>query len=167
MTPFANAEMSVACGAASGCIPGAGAPGKPYARANKFRIGGMTSDPTMTPASNATCCFQGVAPTSWPVFKSCKLSFAIVATHNRIAVTNNEYATSACPSATTFEPASASSNNDAPITARIAKPETGLFEEPINPAIYPHAAATANPATTTYATPPATNAAVRPAGTAP
>ncbi len=39
----------------------------------------------MTPMISATCCFQGVASTSWPVLRSCRLLFAIVATaeHDR------------------------------------------------------------------------------------
>ena len=39
----------------------------------------MTTEPKRTPIMRATCCFQGVAPTSWPVFKSWRLSFEIVA----------------------------------------------------------------------------------------
>ena len=40
----------------------------------------------VTPASNAICWRQGVAPTSWPVFKSCKLLLELHATAKRMAV---------------------------------------------------------------------------------
>ena len=32
--------------------------------------GGITSEPKITPMTSATCCLHGVAPTSWPVFRS-------------------------------------------------------------------------------------------------
>lgn len=58
MTPFASAEISVACGAGSGCataLARLGAPANPYAWLSKSRIGGMTSAPITTPMTSATC----------------------------------------------------------------------------------------------------------------
>src|SRR3954467_3952733 len=50
----------------------------------------MTIAPAMTPMMSATCCFHGVASTSWPVFKSCKLLLAIAATLKITAVEEGE-----------------------------------------------------------------------------
>ena len=44
---------------------------------------------------SAICWRIGDAPTSWPVFRSCRLSFEIVAQAKTIAVTNSANATSA------------------------------------------------------------------------
>lgn len=137
ITPFASAEISVACGAGSGCMPACtpGAPTKPYARLSRLRIGGITSAPTATPATSAICCRHGVASTSWPVLRSCKLSFEIVATQSSTAVTNSAYAIiCGTPGAPALR-AIASTTSDAPSTERIASPETGLFDDPIKPAM--------------------------------
>ena len=56
----------------------------------------MIAAPAITPITSATCCFHGVASTSWPVFRSCRLLLAMVATANTTAVTNSAKATSAC-----------------------------------------------------------------------
>ena len=73
----------------------------------------------------------------------------MVATLSRMAVTNRAKATSAvCPPGPAARPASTSSSAPAPSTARIASPETGLLDEPISPAMYPHTDATTKPATT-------------------
>ena len=47
-----------------------------------------------TPTMSAICCRIGEAPTSWPVFRSCRLSFEIVAHAKTIAVTKSANATS-------------------------------------------------------------------------
>ena len=49
----------------------------------------------MTPTMSAICCRRGEAPTSWPVFRSCRLSFEIVAHAKTTPVTNSANATSA------------------------------------------------------------------------
>ena len=49
----------------------------------------MIAAPAMTPMTSATCCFQGVASTSWPVFRSCRLLLAMAATANTTEVTNS------------------------------------------------------------------------------
>ena len=68
-------------------MPGMAAPAKPKASFIRPSTGGITSEPAMTPMISATCCFQGVASTSWPVFRSCKLSFEIVAMPKTTPVT--------------------------------------------------------------------------------
>ena len=58
MTPWASAEINVACGAGSGfcaMTPTFGAPAKPFDCASRFRIGGMTAAPAMTPTISAIC----------------------------------------------------------------------------------------------------------------
>ena len=59
------------------------------------KTGGMISEPKTTPITRATCCFHGVAFTSWPVLRSWRLSFEIVAMQNTIADVNSVYAISA------------------------------------------------------------------------
>jgi len=49
----------------------------------------MTSALTMTPNTSDHCCLEGVDPTSWPVFRSCRLLLAMAATQNTTAVTNS------------------------------------------------------------------------------
>ena len=88
-TPFASEEISEACGAASASGPAPGAPWKPKEFCMSSRTGGMISEPKTTPMTRATCCFHGVAPTSWPVLRSCRLSFAMVAMQNTIADVNS------------------------------------------------------------------------------
>ena len=84
---MASAEISPACGAASAFGPAPGTPTKPIPLLRTFSTGGMMSEPNTTPIRSATCCFHGVAPTNWPVFKSWRLSFEIVATPNTMPVT--------------------------------------------------------------------------------
>src|ERR1700730_17918200 len=88
----------------------------------------------MTPMIKATCCFQGVASTSCPVFRSCRLLFAIAATLKTTAVVNSANAINALTvSGPTYGLTPMTSNNAAPITTRIPMPESGLLEEPNNP----------------------------------
>ena len=89
-TPSASAEISAACGAASAFSPAPGAPAKPNAVLSRSSTGAITSAPKTTPMTRATCCFHGVAPTSWPVLRSCRLSLEMVATENTTAVVNSE-----------------------------------------------------------------------------
>lgn len=78
-TPVTREEMRLACGAARAFSPAPGAPTKPKAVCMRSRTGGMTIAPKRTPMSRATCCFQGVESTSWPVLRSWRLSLEIVA----------------------------------------------------------------------------------------
>src|SRR6187397_695981 len=85
MTPWASAEMSVACGAGSGfgaITPTFAAPANPYALASRLSTDGITAAPAPTPTISAICWRIGEAPTSCPVFRSCRLSFEIVAGKN-------------------------------------------------------------------------------------
>ena len=72
------------------------------------------------------------APTSWPVFKSCKLSFEIVAQAKTIAVMNREKATSALRLSAVGATATTSSDAQSTID-RMPTPEIGLFDAPIVP----------------------------------
>ncbi|COZ66880.1 Uncharacterised protein [Mycobacterium tuberculosis] len=80
--------MSAACGAANALAVAPGAPWNPNPACISCRIGAITTDPTSTPMISATCCFHGVAPTSWPVLRSCRLSLEIVATPKTNAAVN-------------------------------------------------------------------------------
>ncbi len=103
----------------------------------------MIAAPAITPITRATCCFHGVASTSWPVFRSCRLLLAMAAAANTTAVTNSAKATSACwPLAGTLACTLKTSSRAAPMTTRIPIPESGLLEEPISPAMYPQTAET-------------------------
>src|SRR5512132_19741 len=115
----------------------------------------MTNAPAMTPKIKATCCFHGVASTSCPVLRSCKLLLAIAATLKITAVVKSANAISALlASGDTYGFTPITSSNAAPITTKMPMPDNGLFEEPINPAMYPHTAETKKLISTTYATPP-------------
>ena len=94
----------------------------------------MTAAPAPTPTISAICWRIGEAPTSWPVLRSCRLSFEIVAHAKTIAVMNSANATSAGRVASVGVTAITSS--DAQITIdRIPTPEIGLFDAPIRPAM--------------------------------
>ena len=95
----------------------------------------MTRAPATTPTIRAVCCRQGVAWTSWPVFRSCRLSLAMTATAKTIAVTIRA---KAITDGSAGRPASCSTpsiSREAMTMARMPTPDTGLFEEPISPAI--------------------------------
>ncbi len=60
----------------------------------------------------------------------------MAATANTTAVTNSAKATSACwPLAATFDCTPNTSSSAAPITTRMPMPESGLFDEPMSPAM--------------------------------
>src|SRR5215468_7786939 len=115
----------------------------------------MTNAPAITPKMSATCCFHGVASTSCPVLRSCKLLLAIAATLITTAVVKSANAMSdLLASGPTYGFTPMTSSNAAPITTKMPMPDNGLFEEPIKPAIYPQTAETKKLINTTYATPP-------------
>ena len=95
----------------------------------------MTIAPNTTPRISATCCFHGVASTSWPVFRSWRLLLEMVATPKMIAVTNNAKATSALVCSPLTPGNSATRISEMPSTDRMPTPEIGLFEAPISPAM--------------------------------
>ena len=133
--PFATDDNNAACGAASASGPAPAMPSNPKACSITCNTGGITIDPNTTPIINATCCRHGVASTNWPVFRSCKLSFEIVAIPNTTAAVNSVYATKAgafvsCSFPVTTLMSSAEAN-----TTMMPTPEIGEFEAPINPAM--------------------------------
>src|SRR6202162_3649618 len=100
----------------------------------------------------STICWRiGEAPTSWPVFRSCRLSFEIVAHAKTIAVTNSANATSAWRLSAVGD--TASMITDAQITIdRMPTPEIGLFDAPMRPAMYPQTPAMMKPTISTNGT---------------
>ena len=137
MTPCARAEMSVACGAGSGLgasTPTFAAPANPYAFARRLSTDGITDAPAATPTMSAICWRLGDAPTSWPVFKSCKLSFEIVAQAKTIAVIKSANATSAPLLSGVGVTARTRSEAQSTID-RIPTPEMGLLDAPMRPAM--------------------------------
>ena len=83
---------------------------------------------------SAICCRRGEAPTSCPVFRSCRLSFEIVAHANTIDVTNSANATSTGRVASVGVIATASVDAQSTID-RMPTPEIGLFDAPMSPAM--------------------------------
>src|SRR6185295_3061329 len=100
---------------------------------------------------SAICWRIGEAPTSWPVFKSCKLSFEIVAHAKTIAVTKSAKATSAGRVSGVGDTARMIVEAHSTID-RIPTPEIGLFEAPMSPAMYPQIPAMRKPAISTIGT---------------
>ena len=83
---------------------------------------------------SAICWRIGDAPTSWPVLRSCRLSFEIVAQANTIDVMNSANATSAVRLSAVG--GTATTRIDAQSTIdRMPMPEIGLFDAPISPAM--------------------------------
>src|SRR6185295_235779 len=110
------------------------APANPYAFVSRLSTQGITDAPAATPTMSAICWRIGEAPTSWPVFKSCKLSFEIVAHAKTIAVTKSAKATSAGRVSVVGDTAKTSTDAQSTID-RMPTPEIGLLEAPISPAI--------------------------------
>jgi hypothetical protein len=89
MTPWASDEIRPACGAGKWRFGRNSAPGRADEtvglihqvehRRNDDRAGEDADD-------ERPCCFHGVASTSWPVLRSCRLLFAIAATLKTTAV---------------------------------------------------------------------------------
>src|SRR3569833_1829134 len=95
-----------------------------------------------TPASNATCWRHGAAPTSWPVFRSCRLLLELQATANRMLVIKS------APATMGYDPwpAKSSTRHKAvPVTARIPTPKKKQKEKPNKPAKKPQMADTKKP----------------------
>ena len=91
----------------------------------------MIALPTRVPAISAHCWRAGVAPTSWPVLRSCRLSLEIVALASTAEVMKRASGT-----AMAVAPAGiASSASEERLTARMAMPEIGLEDEPTMPAM--------------------------------
>ena len=74
MIPSTIIFISVACGA------GTSAPPYPQAAFRRYRTPPIARPDTTTPIISPICCFLGVAPSRYPVFRSCDVSPAIAAT---------------------------------------------------------------------------------------
>ncbi|CFE02976.1 Uncharacterised protein [Bordetella pertussis] len=99
----------------------------------------MTAAPTTQPISSATCWRQGVAPTSQPVLRSCRLSFEMEATATTAEVVKIARAMPICsPCGVASRPSPrwmASMSSDTSTIATMPTPEIGLVDEPISPAM--------------------------------
>ena len=133
--PEATEDSNAACGAARASSPAPGAPTKPKLVIISCSTGGMIAEPNSTPMISATCCFHGVAPTIWPVLRSCRLSFEMVAIPNTTAAVNSVNATSASGLDWDSVPVMALMSRAAESTTMMPTPEIGEFEAPIRPAM--------------------------------
>ena len=91
----------------------------------------MTAALASAPIASMTCWRHGVAPSSWPALRSCRLSPATAAAEQvtapiRIAATG--------PTSEP-RPRKASSTSDENRIVEMVIPETGLFDEPTRPAM--------------------------------
>ena len=98
-------------------------------------MGPITNAPVITPIISAVCCSLGVAPTIWPVFKSCITSPAIAAddaTIDAMSIVANISVGVERPSIK-----SPIIQTKATVNKRVAIviPETGEFDEPTTPAM--------------------------------
>src|SRR6202046_4114187 len=93
----------------------------------------MTAALATTPIQSITCWRQGVAPTSCPALRSCRLSPATAAALHTTAPMN----TTATAPIEDLPPTIHMSTSEANRMVQIVMPETGLFEDPTSPAIEP------------------------------
>src|SRR6202035_3624799 len=91
----------------------------------------MTAALTMTPTQSITCWRQGVAPTSCPALRSCRLSPATAAALHTTAPMN----TTATAPMEEFPPTIHMRTSEANRMVQIVMPETGLFDDPTSPAM--------------------------------
>ena len=107
-------------------------------------VGPMTKAPVMTPTISAICCRHGVAPTMWPVFKSCMTSPAIAALlATTAAIRSVAYINSVCDKSRISDP-TIHTNPTVNNNVAMVIPETGELLDPTTPAMYPATAAKKN-----------------------
>ena len=129
--------ISVACGADNSVVP------NPHAEFKRISTPPIASADTTEPINSPICCFLGVAPRMYPVFKSCEVSPAIAATIQMIDPMAMAPPIPCTPvSPVTFKQMVA--NNK----VAIAIPETGLLLLPTSPTIREETVAKKNPNTT-------------------
>src|SRR6185437_11192152 len=110
----------------------------------KFSVPPTTNTDVITPIISASCCLEGVAPTRYPVFKSCEVPPAFDdATHTTPPMVS--------ASAENAAPVQCATKNMAhvAISVAIAIPLIGFDELPINPQIRDDTVTNKNPNTTT------------------
>ena len=102
-----------------------------YAECRMFSTRPSTAAAESVPMICMICCFQGVAPTRCPVFKSCRLSPPMAAAQHTTAPI---IIALAAPSG---DPAPRMINNskDENRIVAMVTPETGLFDDPTMPAM--------------------------------
>src|SRR5215469_972580 len=110
----------------------------------KFSVPPTANTEVITPIISASCCFEGVAPTRYPVFKSCEVPPAFDdATHTTPPIVS--------ASAENAAPVQCATKNIAhvAISVAIAIPLIGFDEFPISPQIRDETVTNKNPNTTT------------------
>ena len=142
MIPSTIIFISVACGA------GTSAPPYPQAAFRRYRTPPIARPDTTTPIISPICCFLGVAPSRYPVFRSCDVSPAIAAT---IQITDPIAIAAVIPSIPVLPLALI--DIVAIRSVAIAIPETGLLELPTRPTIREDTVAKKKPNTTIIAAP--------------
>ena len=90
----------------------------------------ITIDETMAPTKSAICWLRGVAPTMYPLFKSCDVAPALAAAIQIIPPTTRAMGSYALPVQPT-----AIKIKQVPIKVAMVIPLMGLLEEPISPTI--------------------------------
>ena len=93
--------------------------------------GAITAALAITPTQSITCCRQGVAPTSCPALRSCKLSPATAAALQTTA----PMSTTATAPIEELPPTIHISTSEANKMVQMVMPDTGLFEDPTRPAM--------------------------------
>src|ERR1700692_3749701 len=103
----------------------------------------MTAALATTPTQSITCWRQGVAPTSCPALRSCRLYPATAAALHTTAPMN----TTATAPIADLPPTIHMRTREANRMVQIVMPETGLFDDPTRPAMSPLTEENKNPAT--------------------
>src|SRR5579863_2955509 len=110
----------------------------------KFSVAPTANTEVITPIISASCCFEGVAPTRKPVFKSCEVPPALDdATH-----TTPPMVSASAEKALPVQPATKNIAQVA-INVAIAMPLIGFDELPISPQMRDDTVTNKNPNTTT------------------
>src|SRR6185437_5279878 len=105
-----------------------------------FSVSPMEKTQTMTPTITASCCFQGVAPTRKPVFRSCEVSPALA----EAMQTSPPMLMASAPKAGSVQPFTRKIAAVA-ISVAMVMPETGLAELPIKPTMREDTVTNRNP----------------------
>src|SRR5688500_8934753 len=121
-TPSITVFISVACGAGRSGDPNVNA------RPRSSTVPAIAQQANAAPMNCPSCCFAGVAPTRYPVFRSCEMSPAFDAATQTTVPTVITVALVVGPTAPSARNASA-----VPISVISAIAEVGFDETPITP----------------------------------
>ena len=142
--PSAMAPMSSACGA-NKALEQVGSLGKGLSRHavaeirnalwRRLSTGPMTSAPTVTPTTSAVCWRQGVAPTMFPVFRSCMTSPAMALEEATTAAMSNVARMSSSVARLRMRSPTTQTRRTVNSMVAMVMPDTGEFDEPTTPAM--------------------------------